>query len=108
MIIECRSKFIEKVVTDSFGQSFRAVFLVAIVGGEVKARLVSLQPISKQALALTGTVTAGNNVVLCLPAWTAQVEIETPYLAPVAPCVSPYFDLDILLSTQPTRAPANF
>ncbi len=108
MIIECRSKFVEKLVTDSFGQQFRAVFLVAIVGGEVKARLVSLQPLPKQTLALTGAVAHESGVVLCLPAWTVQAEIETPYRAPVAPCVSPYFDLDILLSTQPTRAPANF
>ena len=39
------SQFIEKILTDRYGRQFRCLFLVALVDGEVKGRLVSARPI---------------------------------------------------------------
>jgi len=97
------SRFIEKIVSDCYGRQFRAIFLVAIIDGEVKGRLVSIQPISQKILTLEGVCSDGS---LCLPGWAAQEELDTPYFAPVTRVASPYFSLDFFLSSQQTRAPA--
>ncbi len=99
-----RSNFVEKVLTDHSGRQFRALFLVTLVNGEVKGHLLSLKPMPMKTLAIEGAVSDGS---ICLPCWTTDCEIETPYVASYAPVISPYFsELDIFLSTQPTRAPA--
>lgn len=98
-----RSQFIEKILTDVNGRQFKALFLVSLVDGEVKGRLISLQPIATKVLALEGAVSDG---IICLPSWAATTEIETPYIASVAPFVSPYFDIELILNSQPTRAPS--
>ncbi|MCX6715792.1 MAG: hypothetical protein NT077_02090 [Candidatus Taylorbacteria bacterium] len=106
MIIECRSKFIEKTITDCYGRQFRALFLVSLVNGEVKGRLISFQPISKEVAAITGTRT-DTDCGSYLPASTTKKGTDTPYIAAFSSVVSPYFSaLEIFLSTQLTRAPA--
>lgn len=101
-----RSNFVEKVLTDQSGRQFRALFLVTLSdNGEVKGHLLSLKPLPIKTLAIEGAVSDGT---ICLPCWTADCEIETPYIDSYAPAVSPYFsELDIFLSTQPTRAPSH-
>jgi len=100
-----RSQFVEKIITDLNGREYRAIFFVALVGGEVRGRVVSLQPlVAVRPLELAGAVSDGS---LCLPSWTDRAEIETPYIASVAPIVSPYFNIELFLSTQPTRAPSH-
>ncbi len=100
-----QSRFIEKIVTDAYGRQFRAIFFVSLVDGEVRGRVVSIQPMAQSALALEGAVSDG---ALCLPAWASNEEICTPYFAPVTRVASPYFTLDFFLSSQQTRAPSAF
>ena len=99
-----QTQFVEKILTDANGRQFRALFIVALVNGEFSARLVSLQLISPKCLALEGAIAQD---VFFLPSYACDTPVETPYVASVAPFVSPYFDLDIFLSTQPTRAPSH-
>ncbi|HEX7724261.1 MAG TPA: hypothetical protein VF438_00805 [Candidatus Paceibacterota bacterium] len=99
-----QSQFVEKILTDVNGRQFKALFLVSLVNEKVSARLVSLQIISPKCLAIEGAI---SQEVFFLPSYTSHEAVETPYIASVAPFVSPYFDLDIFLSTQPTRAPAH-
>jgi hypothetical protein len=79
------------------------LFLVSLVNGEVAARLISLQLISPKRLTLEGAISQD---VFFLPSFTAEKPAETPYIASVAPFVSPYFDTEAFLTTQPTRAPS--
>ena len=45
-----QTKMVEKVLTDRHGRQFRCLFLVALVGGEVKGKLIAAQPISNSFL----------------------------------------------------------
>ena len=99
-----RSSFVERVVADACGRRFKALFFVALVDGEVRARLVSIQPVvGPDAPALPGSVSDG---ILCLAAATEERSVETPYSFLLSPYSFPVFDLESFLSTQPTRAPA--
>ncbi|HEY4496465.1 MAG TPA: hypothetical protein VJC04_03910 [Candidatus Paceibacterota bacterium] len=40
------SQFVEKVITDRYGRQFRCLFLVALIDGETKGKLISVQKIS--------------------------------------------------------------
>ena len=40
-----QTKFIEKILADRYGRQFRCLFLVAVVAGEVKGKLVSVLPL---------------------------------------------------------------
>lgn len=101
----CRQagQFIEKTLTDAQGREYKALFFVTLEAGEIKGRLVSLKPVAAKVLALEGAVSDGT---ICLPCWTADCEIETPYYSATVPVQSPYFNIDLILSTQPTRAPS--
>ncbi len=99
-----QSQFVEKILTDVKGRQFKALFLVSLVNGEVNARLISLQLISPKALALEGAIAQD---IFFLPSFAAEKSVETPYVASVAPFVSPYFDIaEFILTSQPTRAPS--
>lgn len=98
-----RSQFVEKILTDCHGRQFKMLFLVSLVNGEVKARLISAEPLSCDALTLKGTATGSS---YCLPSLTASKESETPYFS--YEVTSPYFSLDYLIVSQPTRAPSSF
>jgi hypothetical protein len=98
-----RSQFVEKVITDAHGREFKAIFFVTLENGEVKGRLISLRPVVQAILALRGAVTDGS---LCLSGRCGSNAVETPYFAYVAPVASPYFSLEVFLSSQPTRAPS--
>lgn len=97
-----RSQFLEKTITDSYGREFRAVFFVTLENGEVKGRIVSLRPVT-QTLALPGGIASG----FCLPCDHSHCATKTPYVMHVAPFESPYFDIELILNSQPTRAPSN-
>lgn len=99
-----RSQFIEKVMTDVNGRQFRVLFLVSLgADGEVKGRIISAEPLAENVLALPGAVA---DATLCLPCVRSAQDVETPYFASPAPFVSPYFDIELLLTAQPTRAPS--
>jgi len=92
-------RLVEKVLTDASGRQYRVVFAVSFVGGEVRGRIVSATEIK----AVSGQV-AGQ---LCLPAFCAKQKHDTEYIPAFAPVVSPYFSLEFLINSQPTRAPSH-
>lgn len=93
-----QSSFVEKIMTDRAGRQFRMVFLVALVDGEVKGRLVSVQPLAQESFKNTAEV-------VCLPVICPKNETVTEYIAPAVPVVSPYNEL-FFFTSQPTRAPS--
>jgi len=97
MLTPYKPQFVEKIFTDQMGQQFRLVFLVTIIDGEVKGRLVSAQPIAKSV--------AEQPCATCLPVTLNIKKGDTAYIAPSVPVVSPYNELFFFIS-QPTRAPS--
>lgn len=91
-------RFVEKVISDRSGRQFRMIFLVALVDGEVKGRLISIEPVISSFRSA--------ECVACLPTVAAKKIAETEYVSAFAPTVSPYFSLEFLINSQPTRAPA--
>lgn len=101
MLTPYRPQFIEKILADSFGRQFRVVFAVSYsIDGEVRGRIVSAQPIE---LLKGSTIRSQANV--CLPC-AQSFNLQSFNLPIVTPVVSPYFSLEYLLNSQPTRAPA--
>jgi len=92
------SKFVEKILTNAKGEQFRVVFCVSLIGGEIKAHIVSATPIS-QGLE--------QKKVLCLPVVLEKVAQEFTYTPAFAPVLSP-FNQFFFFNSQPTRAPSNF
>jgi hypothetical protein len=98
-----QSQLISRIFTDQNGRSFRLTFLVTVVNGEVRGRLVSAQPLSSSLARLPGAVCDGT---FCLPITLSAKTPNTVYAPSFAPAVSPYFSLEFLINSQPTRAPA--
>jgi hypothetical protein len=105
-------QFMSRVFCDQSGRQFRLTFLVTIVNGEFKGRLVSAEPLSNRP-ALAGEVSfnssnsdAANNEVFCLPIYCPVKVAATEYVHTFAEVVSPYFSVDFLINCQPTRAPS--
>jgi hypothetical protein len=98
-------QLIERVFTDQHGRQFKMVFLVAIVEGELKGKLVSVEPISASTLRLNGSCTESSGIIY-LPVECTQKCVETAYIPSPAAVVSPYISLDFLMTSQPTRAPS--
>ena len=100
------TQFLSRIFTDASGRQFRLTFLVAVVNGELRGHLVSAQPVSASGLntlELTGSVSDGS---FCLPIICSDKKPDTIYTPAFAPVVSPYFSLEFLINSQPTRAPA--
>lgn len=95
--VEQVPQFIEKIVTDRSGQQFRLTFLVAIVDGQLKGRLVSAQPLAQSF--------KNSEAVVFLPVICPKNETITEYTPAFAPIVSPYNKL-FFFTSQPTRAPS--
>ena len=100
------NRFVSRVFTDYSGRQFRMTCVVAVVNGELKGRLVSVQPLAK-AYALKGLVSenGGRTSVECLPIYCPEKKSETIYTPAYAPIVSPYTEL-YFFTSQPTRAPS--
>ena len=105
------SQFISRIFSDATGRQFRLTFLVAIVNGQVRGHLISAEPVSKsnnQTLItdhqLTGTVSHGG---FCLPIICNNKKPATTYVSSLKPIASPYFSLEFLINSQPTRAPSS-
>jgi hypothetical protein len=98
-------QLLERVFTDQFGRSYRMVFMVAVVDGELKGKLVSVHPISAaECLKLKGTCASSGTIFL--PADISKSEIITEYIPTPAAVASPYISLEYLMTSQPTRAPS--
>jgi hypothetical protein len=101
MLTPYRPQFVEKILADSFGRQFRVVFAVSYsLDGEVRGRIVSAQPIE---LLKGSTIRSHANA--CLPC-AQSFNLQSFNLPIVTPVASPYFSLEYLLNSQPTRAPA--
>lgn len=96
-------QLVSRVFTDAAGRSFRLTFFVSIVDGETKGRLVSAQEIGKGEV---GDKSYEQGSVMLLPFACPKVISHTSYLSSPALFVSPYFSLDFLINSQPTRAPS--
>lgn len=92
-----QSRFIEKIFTDESGRRFKLVFFVTLVNGEVKGRLISAMPVTRSFR---------EECVVCLPACTPEAKTEPELVSTFTSVASPYFSLEYLLSSQPTRAPS--
>jgi hypothetical protein len=105
LIASSAPQLLERIFTDQFGRCFRMVFMVAVVDGELKGKLVSVQPISEAAsLKLKGTCVSSGTI--CLPTDISNKSVETEYVPSFVPVVSPYVSLEYLMTSQPTRAPS--
>ena len=99
------SKFLSKVFTDANGRQFRLTFFVTVVNGELKGRLISADPISHSIARLTGAVSKTDGIYY-LPILTTQKVPSSEYIFDYVPVISPYFSLEFLINSQPTRAPS--
>jgi hypothetical protein len=93
-LAKAESKFVEKILTSANGERFRVLFLVTLVNGEVKAQIVSAKPILARP-----TLAIGSSD-------TIKEKHNTEYIPSNIPEVSPYFLLEFLINSQPTRAPS--
>lgn len=98
-------QMIERIFTDLHGRQFRMVFLVAVVNGELKGRLVSAQPLPTKAR-IAGNVSDATAPCWFLPIICDENKTETAYIPSSAAIVSPYTSLEFLMTSQPTRAPS--
>lgn len=106
MLTQYRPQFVEKVFTDQMGQQFKLTFLVTVVDGEMKGRLVSAELISKKAALLTGSCSSiSANTPVCLPIVCETKEGDTTYVSSCKKILSPFNELFFFMS-QPTRAPS--
>lgn len=97
-----RPQFISRIFTDVSGRQFRLNFFVAVVDGEVRGHLLSVEPISSTVKLLAGEVVDGS---ICLPIVCSDTKPVTSYISPFIPVVSPYTEL-YFFTSQPTRAPS--
>ncbi len=97
-------QLVEKIFTDQFGRQFRMVFLVTVIDGELKGRLVSAEQLSANSPRLQGTTSEASEI-LSLPIFEMQKEVVTEYVPAFTPVVSPYTEL-FFFTSQPTRAPS--
>ena len=100
-------KFLSRIFTDPTGRQFCLTFLVTVVDGEVRGRLISAEPISPDVsasptLQLDGDIDDG---VLCLPTVSFKKVSGTEYKHSFVPVISPYTEL-YFFTSQPTRAPS--
>lgn len=87
-----RSQFVTKILTSANGEQYKVVFLVALVNGEVKAQIISAEPMVKAT-------------PVCLPKAVVKSPATFTYVAPTTPVVS-FFNELFFFNSQPTRAPA--
>jgi hypothetical protein len=93
---------LERIFTDRAGRQFRMVFMVTVVNGELKGRLVSATPISA-SLGIAGATTAD---AFFLPVSLPKIVAETlyvPFFAPIVAFLNKFF----FFTSQPTRAPSH-
>ena len=106
LAIQNTPQFISRIFTDLSGRQFRMLFLVVVVDGDFKGRLISVEPLPATAR-LVGEVSDGSvNSEFCLPITYTSKEPATEYVHSFAEVVSPYFSIDFLITSQPTRAPS--
>ncbi|MDB5258853.1 MAG: hypothetical protein JWO73_61 [Candidatus Taylorbacteria bacterium] len=94
------SKFVTKILTDKAGDTYRVVFLVALVGGKVQAQVVSAELIASASAAVSASPE-----ILSLPAAVRKAVAEFAYAPSFGGIISPLSTFEFFMS-QPTRAPS--
>ncbi len=114
LAVQNQPQFISRIFTDQSGRQFRMLFLVLVVNGEFKGRLISAERLPAPSHAqLAGKVATDQMMgesggVFCLPITCNEKEPSTEYISDFAPVVSPFFSIDFLITSQPTRAPSKY
>jgi hypothetical protein len=93
------SKYIEKVLTSAAGEQFRVTFLVSLIDGQMKAKVVSVAPLS------TEFAGSHKSKTILLPTFAEKVKSYFRYTPSPAPKIS-YFDSLFFFTSQLTRAPS--
>ncbi|OHA23975.1 MAG: hypothetical protein A3B11_01815 [Candidatus Taylorbacteria bacterium RIFCSPLOWO2_01_FULL_44_26] len=88
-----QSKFVYKTLTAATGEQFRVVFLLTMINGEVRVRVISANPISKP------------NIIFLPKFNKKQSTISTVAKTPTKKAESPFNTL-FFFNSQPTRAPS--
>jgi hypothetical protein len=99
-------QILSRIFTDPSGRQFRLTFVIVMIDGELKGRLIDVQPISEPSFVysqLTGTI---SDDTLYLPVFNLKNTLPTKYIPAFTPIVSPYIEL-YFLTSQPTRAPSS-
>ncbi len=98
MLVPYRPQFIERIMTDAVGRRFRVIFAVSFINGEVRGHIVS----AEEVMVLAGQTAKP----LCLSG-SCSKEAPEEIISPFVPVASPYFSLEFLINSQPTRAPSH-
>lgn len=94
-----QQNIVEKVLKTRAGGFVRARFLVVEYQGQVRVKLLSATPIEASEAFATATT-------LALPAPIVRAIHEFVRILELESVVSPYFDTEAILNSQPTRAPS--
>lgn len=98
-----KPQILSKIFTDAYGRQFRLSFYVAIVDGKIKAHLLSATPLDR----VVGSLPGGFSKPLCLPVICSAYIADTIYISNLNTLVSPFFSIEFLINSQPTRAPSS-
>lgn len=103
-----KSQFVEKVLTDKHGRQFRCLFLVALVSGKIKAKLVAIEPVVKVEPSQSCEGSTFTNYKRCLlPVFHIPKKIFTERVW--SPIASPFIPKDFsFVMSQMIRAPSSF
>lgn len=93
----------ERLITDGNGRFLRLHFAVVEIDGRLKGRVIAIEPVGQ----LQGMNEKPRSRFGCflLTACNHRFAAEPAGIIS-GPVVSPYFSLDFLITSQPTRAPA--
>ncbi len=101
--LQHQSKFVTKILTTETGETYRVVFLVALVNGEIKAQIVNAELISPVS---SSSVKTDSPELICLPCDNADKTISSKTDAYDFHLDFSFLNkLDFFIS-QPTRAPS--
>ena len=89
----------ERIIRDKNGVLVRVRFTVVQIDGTFQPQIISATPI-------VATQTQAEKPI-CLPCINKQQVIAEDYTPTFVSKISPYFSLDFILTSQPTRAPSN-
>ncbi len=104
LTVQERADIFSKVFADSHGRQYRLTFSVFYADGSFKGRLISVEPV----IGLRGDCARCANDPLCLSA-APRISIAADLgVFARGNIVSPYFSLEFLINSQPTRGPSLF
>jgi hypothetical protein len=106
-----KTKLIEKFYTRADGKTIRVLFLVALVGGELKAKLISAELADNYASEKSScsdyfTDFTRQSGISFLPVECKKSINHFQYIPSYSGIISPYNQLTFFIS-QPTRAPSS-